>query len=151
VLLPTYKEKDNLPLIIWLLVKTFTEECVARGANQPLCLAHAQRAHAARGAARQGSRTAARWAPATAGATACRTRRLSRTLAARSEFARLVCRGGPMAGARAHHAADSQTLSARTSRRRCQQQQVGAVVATRAVLTRACTTASAAACDRQEH
>ena len=26
VLLPTYNEKDNLPLIIWLLVKTFTEK-----------------------------------------------------------------------------------------------------------------------------
>ncbi|XP_057291723.1 dolichol-phosphate mannosyltransferase subunit 1-like [Hydractinia symbiolongicarpus] len=25
VLLPTYNEKDNLPLIVWLLVKTFTE------------------------------------------------------------------------------------------------------------------------------
>lgn len=25
VLLPTYNEKDNLPIIIWLLVKSFTE------------------------------------------------------------------------------------------------------------------------------
>lgn len=25
VLLPTYNEKENLPIIIWLLVKAFTE------------------------------------------------------------------------------------------------------------------------------
>lgn len=25
VLLPTYNEKENLPIIVWLLVKTFTE------------------------------------------------------------------------------------------------------------------------------
>ena len=25
VLLPTYNERDNLPLIVWLLVKYFTE------------------------------------------------------------------------------------------------------------------------------
>ena len=28
VLLPTYNEKENLPLITWLLVKTFTEQYV---------------------------------------------------------------------------------------------------------------------------
>ena len=28
VLLPTYNEKDNLPLIVWLLVKTFTERYI---------------------------------------------------------------------------------------------------------------------------
>jgi hypothetical protein len=26
VILPTYNERDNLPLIIWLLVKTFTDQ-----------------------------------------------------------------------------------------------------------------------------
>ena len=26
VLLPTYNERDNLPIIVWLLVKFFTEE-----------------------------------------------------------------------------------------------------------------------------
>lgn len=25
VLLPTYNEKDNLPIIVWLIVKSFTE------------------------------------------------------------------------------------------------------------------------------
>lgn len=28
VLLPTFNEHDNLPIITWLLVKTFTEQCV---------------------------------------------------------------------------------------------------------------------------
>ena len=28
VILPTYNEKDNLPLIIWLIVKTFEEKWV---------------------------------------------------------------------------------------------------------------------------
>jgi dolichol-phosphate mannosyltransferase len=26
IILPTYNERDNLPLIIWLLVKTFTDQ-----------------------------------------------------------------------------------------------------------------------------
>ena len=30
VLLPTYEEKDNLPLIVWLLVKYFGERCAYR-------------------------------------------------------------------------------------------------------------------------
>lgn len=29
VLLPTYNERENLPLIVWLLEKTFREKCVA--------------------------------------------------------------------------------------------------------------------------
>jgi hypothetical protein len=29
VILPTYKERKNLPLIVWLLAKTFSEKCVA--------------------------------------------------------------------------------------------------------------------------
>jgi dolichol-phosphate mannosyltransferase len=28
VILPTYKERKNLPLIVWLLAKTFNEKCV---------------------------------------------------------------------------------------------------------------------------
>lgn len=28
VLLPTYNERENLPLIVWLLEKTFREKCV---------------------------------------------------------------------------------------------------------------------------
>lgn len=28
VLLPTYNERENLPLMIWLLEKTFREKCV---------------------------------------------------------------------------------------------------------------------------
>ena len=28
VLLPTYNERRNLPIITWLLAKTFTEKCV---------------------------------------------------------------------------------------------------------------------------
>ena len=28
VLLPTYEEKDNLPLIVWLLIKNLDERCV---------------------------------------------------------------------------------------------------------------------------
>jgi dolichol-phosphate mannosyltransferase len=28
VILPTYKERKNLPLIIWLLAKVFKEKCV---------------------------------------------------------------------------------------------------------------------------
>lgn len=30
VLLPTYNERKNLPIIVWLLSKTFTEQYVAR-------------------------------------------------------------------------------------------------------------------------
>jgi len=29
VILPTYKERKNLPLIVWLLAKVFGEKCVA--------------------------------------------------------------------------------------------------------------------------
>ena len=29
VILPTYNERKNLPIIVWLLNKTFTEKCVA--------------------------------------------------------------------------------------------------------------------------
>lgn len=29
VLLPTYNERENLPLMVWLLDKTFTEKCVS--------------------------------------------------------------------------------------------------------------------------
>jgi hypothetical protein len=28
VILPTYKERKNLPIIVWLLAKVFTEKCV---------------------------------------------------------------------------------------------------------------------------
>jgi len=28
VILPTYNERKNLPVIVWLLAKTFTEQCV---------------------------------------------------------------------------------------------------------------------------
>lgn len=47
VLLPTYNEHDNLPLIVWLLVKTFTEQYVgthhhaASPAPAPPCIATA--------------------------------------------------------------------------------------------------------------
>ena len=30
VILPTYKERKNLPLIVWLLAKVFSEKCVHR-------------------------------------------------------------------------------------------------------------------------
>lgn len=30
VLLPTYNERRNLPIIVWLLAKMFTEKCVSR-------------------------------------------------------------------------------------------------------------------------
>ena len=29
VLLPTYNERDNIALIVWLLIKTFTEWCAS--------------------------------------------------------------------------------------------------------------------------
>lgn len=28
VILPTYKERKNLPIIVWLLAKVFSEKCV---------------------------------------------------------------------------------------------------------------------------
>jgi dolichol-phosphate mannosyltransferase len=28
VILPTYKERKNLPIIVWLLAKVFNEKCV---------------------------------------------------------------------------------------------------------------------------
>ena len=28
VILPTYNERGNLPIIVWLLAKTFREKCV---------------------------------------------------------------------------------------------------------------------------
>jgi dolichol-phosphate mannosyltransferase len=28
VILPTYNERKNLPIIVWLLAKTFREQCV---------------------------------------------------------------------------------------------------------------------------
>lgn len=30
VLLPTYNERKNLPVIVWLLAKTFEEQCVSK-------------------------------------------------------------------------------------------------------------------------
>ena len=30
VILPTYKERKNLPLIVWLLAKVFSEKCVSQ-------------------------------------------------------------------------------------------------------------------------
>ena len=30
VILPTYKERKNLPIIIWLLAKVFIEKCVVQ-------------------------------------------------------------------------------------------------------------------------
>ena len=35
VLLPTYNEHDNLPLIVWLLIDTFTRQCVAVAVAAP--------------------------------------------------------------------------------------------------------------------
>jgi hypothetical protein len=29
VLLPTYNERENIPLIVWLLVETFEKQCAA--------------------------------------------------------------------------------------------------------------------------
>jgi hypothetical protein len=33
VILPTYKERKNLPLIVWLLAKVFSEKCVASASS----------------------------------------------------------------------------------------------------------------------
>ena len=38
VLLPTYEEKDNLPLIVWLLVKHFEERCACRLLHESICM-----------------------------------------------------------------------------------------------------------------
>jgi len=38
VLLPTYEEKDNLPLIVWLLVKHFEERCACRLLPESICM-----------------------------------------------------------------------------------------------------------------
>ena len=31
VIIPTYNERNNLPIIVWLLAKTFKEKCVYNG------------------------------------------------------------------------------------------------------------------------
>lgn len=36
VLLPTYNERRNLPIIVWLLHKTFTEKCAFLSSNIPV-------------------------------------------------------------------------------------------------------------------
>lgn len=39
VLLPTYNERENLPLIVWLLVKYFDERCAhADRSGPPQCV-----------------------------------------------------------------------------------------------------------------
>lgn len=37
VILPTYNERKNLPIIIWLLAKVFEEQCVATSPTCQLC------------------------------------------------------------------------------------------------------------------
>jgi NifB/MoaA-like Fe-S oxidoreductase len=37
VLLPTYNERENLPLIVWLLDKTFADKCVLLRLSNTLC------------------------------------------------------------------------------------------------------------------
>lgn len=37
VLLPTFNERENLPLIVWLLEKTFREKCVCPATSHAVC------------------------------------------------------------------------------------------------------------------
>lgn len=43
VILPTFNERKNLPIITWLLNRTFTEKYVSQPASPPVQLGHPHR------------------------------------------------------------------------------------------------------------